>query len=283
MDILDGKYVAKHVRKSIKKEVLEIEKNTGKRPKLSVVIVGDDPASQVYVRNKERACKRAGLRNETIRLPEKTTQSELMKIIHDLNNDNECNGILVQLPLPAHISEDIVIHGIASEKDVDGFHPESAGKMMLGQPTFLPCTPQGVIELLKYYNVELSGKHAVVIGRSNIVGKPVSILLQKENATVTMCHSRTKPLEEYTKQADILVAAIGRAEFIKAHHIKKGCVIIDVGMNYNENDELCGDVDFKECSELSSMITPVPGGVGPMTIAMLLKNTLQAFKNQNGL
>lgn len=280
MKILDGKFVAKEIRKNVKKEVIEIEEKKGIKPKLTVVIVGNDPASQVYVRNKEKACEKVGFLHETIRLDENIEESDLITVIEQLNDDKNCNGILVQLPLPKHISEKNVIDSIEPVKDVDGFHCESAGKLLLGQDTFVPCTPQGIIEILNYYNLDIQGKHAVVLGRSNIVGKPVSFLLQKENATVTMCHSKTVNLESYTRQADILVAAIGKAEFITAEHIKKGVIIIDVGMNYNTKNVLCGDVDFEQCKDIAEMITPVPGGIGPMTIAMLLKNTLKAFKMQ---
>lgn len=275
--LLSGKDVSQAIREEIKQEVERL-KAVDLQPGLAVVLVGEDPASQVYVRNKHKACLELGYYSEVHRLPEDTTEEQLLELVHKLNEQETIHGILVQLPLPAQIHEKAIIDAIAVHKDVDGFHPVSVGNMVLGDESLLPCTPAGVIEILKRYNLEIAGKHAVVIGRSNIVGKPVSLLLQRENSTVTMCHSRTSNMKELTQQADILIVAIGKAKFIDASYVKPGAVVIDVGMNRLDNGKLAGDVDFDSVRELSSAITPVPGGVGPMTITMLMHNTLKAAK-----
>ncbi|KZE55347.1 bifunctional 5,10-methylene-tetrahydrofolate dehydrogenase/5,10-methylene-tetrahydrofolate cyclohydrolase [Brevibacillus parabrevis] len=277
--ILQGKEVAKSIREELAVEVAELKKQ-GLVPGLTVVLVGDDPASHSYVRGKSKGCEEVGIRSELILKEASTTEEELLGIIRDLNENPNVHGILVQLPLPAHISEKAVIAAIHPEKDVDGFHPINVGNMVLGNETLLPCTPHGVIELIKRTGTEISGKHAVVIGRSNIVGKPVSLLLQQENATVTICHSRTQNLEEFTTKADILVVATGRAHMIGKEHIKPGAVVIDVGVNRIDSGNLVGDVKFDEVKEIASFLTPVPGGVGPMTITMLLKNTVVAARKQ---
>ncbi|AZK47067.1 bifunctional methylenetetrahydrofolate dehydrogenase/methenyltetrahydrofolate cyclohydrolase FolD [Paenibacillus lentus] len=275
--IINGKQVSEEIRTNLRKEVEQLA-GKGFTPGLAVVLVGEDPASQVYVRNKEKACHDLGYYSEVHRLPASTTQKELLDLVDKLNSQSNIHGILVQLPLPGHIEEKAVIDAIAVEKDVDGFHPVNVGNLVIGDDSLLPCTPAGVIELIKRTGIEISGKHAVVIGRSNIVGKPVSLLLQRENATVTMCHSRTANMKELTKQADILVVAIGRANFVDASYVKPGAVVIDVGMNRLDNGKLAGDVDFESVKEVSGPITPVPGGVGPMTITMLMQNTLIAAK-----
>ncbi len=279
--IIDGKATSVAVREKIKEEVLAFAKEYNKTPGLAVVIVGENPASQVYVRNKHKACGEVGMYSEVHELAESTTEAELLALIDKLNNDEKINGILVQLPLPKHLDEEKVILRINPNKDVDAFHPENVGKIMIGNFSFLPCTPAGVMELLKHYNVDVTGKHCVIIGRSNIVGKPQAMLMLKENATVTVCHSKTVNLKEITKQADILVAAVGKANFVTADMVKKDAVVIDVGINRLENGKLCGDVNFAEVEPQASYITPVPGGVGPMTITMLLKNTLIAAKEQS--
>ncbi|GED66537.1 bifunctional protein FolD [Brevibacillus reuszeri] len=277
--ILQGKEVAQSIRTELATEVADLKKQ-GIIPGLTVVLVGDDPASHSYVRGKSKGCEEVGIRSELILKDASTTEEELLSIIQGLNENPNVNGILVQLPLPAHISESAVIEAIHPEKDVDGFHPISVGNMVLGNETMLPCTPHGIIELIKRTGTEIAGKHAVVIGRSNIVGKPVSLLLQQENATVTMCHSRTQNLEEHTRRADILVVATGKAHMIGKEHVKPGAVVIDVGVNRIETGKLVGDVKFDEVQEVASFLTPVPGGVGPMTITMLLKNTVSAAKKQ---
>ncbi|WP_289136211.1 bifunctional methylenetetrahydrofolate dehydrogenase/methenyltetrahydrofolate cyclohydrolase FolD [uncultured Brevibacillus sp.] len=277
--ILQGKEVAQSIRFELANEVADLKKQ-GIVPGLTVVLVGDDPASHSYVRGKSKGCEEVGIRSELILKDASTTEEELLTIIQELNENPNVNGILVQLPLPAHISEAAVIEAIHPEKDVDGFHPISVGNMVLGNETMLPCTPHGIIELIKRTGTTIAGKHAVVIGRSNIVGKPVSLLLQQENATVTMCHSRTQNLEEYTRKADILVVATGRAHMIGKKHVKPGAVVIDVGVNRIETGKLVGDVKFDEVQEVASYLTPVPGGVGPMTITMLLKNTVMAARKQ---
>ncbi|AWX55789.1 MULTISPECIES: bifunctional methylenetetrahydrofolate dehydrogenase/methenyltetrahydrofolate cyclohydrolase FolD [Brevibacillus] len=277
--ILQGKEVAQSIRAELANEVAELKKQ-GIVPGLTVVIVGDDPASHSYVRGKAKGCEEVGISSEIIMKDADITEEELLVIIQQLNENPNVNGILVQLPLPAHISEHAVIEAIAPEKDVDGFHPISVGNMVLGNDTMLPCTPHGIIELIKRTGTPMAGKHAVVIGRSNIVGKPVSLLLQQENATVTMCHSRTQNLEEFTQKADILVVATGRAHMIGKEYVKPGAVVIDVGVNRIETGKLVGDVKFDEVKEVASFLTPVPGGVGPMTITMLLKNTVAAAKKQ---
>lgn len=280
--IINGKQIAEDIREGIRQEMEQL-KTTGFQPGLAVVLVGEDPASQVYVRHKEKACHDLGYYSEVHRLPSTTSQEELLAMVDKLNNQENINGILVQLPLPKQIEEKAIINAISPEKDVDGFHPISVGNLVIGDDSLLPCTPAGVIELIKRAGVEISGKHAVVIGRSNIVGKPVSLLLQRENATVTMCHSRTSNMKELAKQADILVVAIGKANFVDASYIKPGAVVIDVGVNRLDNGKLAGDVDFESAKEVSGPITPVPGGVGPMTITMLMQNTLVAAKRAHGL
>ena len=275
--IIDGKAISAEIKEELKEKVAEYKKQ-GVEITLAVVKVGNDPASAVYVRNKEKACEYVGITSRALALPEETTEEELLKVVNDLNEDKAVNGILVQLPLPKHIDESKVLLAIDSNKDVDGFHPVNVGKMVIGEETFLPCTPAGIIEMLKRTDVEISGKECVVIGRSNIVGKPMSMLMLKENATVTIAHSRTKDLKEVTKRADILIAAIGKAKFVTADYVKEGAVIIDVGMDRDENGKLCGDVDFDLVSQVASAITPVPGGVGPMTVTMLLVNCLRSVE-----
>ena len=279
-ELISGKVVSASVREEIKREVEELKDKKSIVPGLAVILVGDDPASAVYVRNKHKGCIETGIRSYQIELPTDTSEEELLSKIDELNADSDVHGILVQLPLPKHISEQKVIDRISPKKDVDAFHPQNVGKIMLGTYEFLPCTPAGVMELLKYYNVSIEGKECVVLGRSNIVGKPMAHLLLAKNGTVTVCHSRTKNLGDVTRRADILVVAIGKAKFVGADMIKPGAVVIDVGINRGEDGKLCGDVDFDAVSDVASMITPVPGGVGPMTITMLLKNTLTAAKNQ---
>lgn len=280
--IISGKQISEEIRKGIALEVEQLSKQNV-RPGLAVVLVGDDPASHVYVRNKEKACQDLGFYSEVHRLSAESSQEEVLALVDKLNEQESIHGILVQLPLPKHIHEKAVIDAIAVEKDVDGFHPVNVGNLVIGDDSLLPCTPAGVIEMIKRTGIEIAGKHAVVIGRSNIVGKPVSLLLQRENATVTMCHSRTGNMAEIARQADILVVAIGRANMIDASYVKPGAVVIDVGMNRLENGKLAGDVDFESVKEVSGPITPVPGGVGPMTITMLMQNTLIAAKRLNGL
>ena len=273
---IDGKLVSAHLREQIKKDVAALKEKSGVTPGLAVVLVGDDPASAVYVRNKHRACDEVGMYSEVITMPADTSEDELLARLDQLNRDDKIHGILVQLPLPKHISEEKVIAKIDPNKDVDAFHESNVGKIMLGNYDFLPCTPAGVMELLHYYNISVQGKDCVVIGRSNIVGKPQALLLLGENGTVTVCHSRTKDLAEKTRAADILVVAIGRPNFVTADMVKPGAVVIDVGINRLPDGKLCGDVDFEAVEPLASAITPVPGGVGPMTITVLLKNALKA-------
>ena len=282
MAIIDGKAVSRAVREHVAAETAQL-KEKGIVPGLAVIIVGEDPASQVYVNNKEKACAEVGFFSEKFALPESTTQQELNALVEELNARKDINGILCQLPLPAHLNDKEVINLISPEKDVDAFHPVNVGAIMIGDYNFLPCTPAGVMELIHSTGVDISGKKAVVIGRSNIVGKPMAMLLLHENATVEITHSKTKNLSQITSQADILVAAIGKAKFVTADMIKDGAVVIDVGMNRDENGKLCGDVDYASAADKCSFITPVPGGVGPMTISMLMKNTLTAAKLQNGL
>ena len=279
--IIDGKLVSQTIRCSIKDEVSALKAELGITPGLAVVLVGDDPASAVYVRNKHKACIDTGIESYVITMPADTEESDLLAKIDELNADKNVHGILVQLPLPKHICEDNVINRISPEKDVDAFHPANVGKILIGNYDFLPCTPAGIMDLLAFYNIDIEGKECVVLGRSNIVGKPMSLLLLGKNGTVTTCHSRTKNLSEVTKRADILVVAIGRAEFVTADMVKPGAVVIDVGINRLESGKLVGDVKFDEVSAISSAITPVPGGVGPMTITTLLKNTLTAARKQN--
>lgn len=282
MQIIDGKAVSKAVKEQVKAECQELKKK-GVVPGLAVIIVGEDPASQVYVRNKERACEECDFYSVKYALPESTTQDELNALVDELNNDPKVNGILCQLPLPKHLDDKEVINRIAPIKDVDAFHPVNVGAIMIGDYNFLPCTPAGVMELIHSTGVEISGKKAVVMGRSNIVGKPMAMLLLHENATVEIVHSRTQNLKDVTKTADILVAAIGKAKFVTADMVKDGAVVIDVGMDRDENGKLCGDVDFEDVKDKASFITPVPGGVGPMTISMLMRNTLTAAKLQNNI
>lgn len=277
--LINGKEISNTIRTGIQKEVQDLIAK-GITPGLAVILVGEDPASHTYVANKEKACKELGIYSKLIKLPEDTTEEDLLAQIKQLNEASEIDGILVQLPLPKQINEQKVIETISPLKDVDGFHPNSVGKMLLGQETFLPCTPHGIMKLLEYSNIEVAGKHAVVIGRSHIVGVPMGQLLLQHDATVTYCHSKTKNLQEMTKQADILVVAIGRAKMITADYIKEGAAVIDVGMNRDENNHLCGDVDFDSVVEKTSAITPVPGGVGPMTITMLMYNTVQSAKTK---
>jgi methylenetetrahydrofolate dehydrogenase (NADP+)/methenyltetrahydrofolate cyclohydrolase len=278
--IIDGKAISAQIRAELKQETEELIKTHGIQPGLAVIIVGEDPASQVYVRNKHRACQEIGYRSDVYELPANTTQEELNALIDSLNQDSNIHGILCQLPLPKHLDEELVINTIIPEKDVDAFHPQNVGKIMIGNYDFLPCTPAGVMEMLAYENIDITGKECVVIGRSNIVGKPMAMLLLHKNGTVTVCHSRTKDLAEVCRRADILVAAVGRANFVTADMVKEGAVVIDVGINRLENGKLCGDVNFAEVEPKASYITPVPGGVGPMTIATLMKNTLTAAKKQ---
>lgn len=282
MNIIDGKAVSKKVKEDVKAECEQL-KAKGITPGLAVIIVGEDPASQVYVHNKEVACEACGFHSVKYALPVETTQEELNALIDELNEDNSINGILCQLPLPKHLDDKEVINRINPIKDVDAFHPVNVGAIMIGDYNYLPCTPAGVMELIHSTGVDVSGKKAVVIGRSNIVGKPMAMLLLHENATVEITHSKTQSLADVTKHADILVAAIGKAKFVTADMVKQGAVVIDVGMNRDENGKLCGDVDFEGVKDKCSFITPVPGGVGPMTIAMLMKNTLTAAKLQNGV
>ena len=275
--IIDGKRISDSLKEEMKVQVTELERQYGRRPGLAVIIVGENPASQVYVRNKVRAAEFVGLRSVQITLPESTTEAELLARIRTLNEDPAIDGILVQLPLPAHIDEEKVIDTIAPEKDVDGFHPGNVGALWLGKPCTLPCTPKGCLHLIRSTGVEIRGALAVVIGRSNIVGKPMAKLLLDQHATVVMAHSRTRNLGDLTRQADIIVAAVGKRNVVTADMVKPGAVVIDVGMNRDEEGRLCGDVDFAAVKEVAGFITPVPGGVGPMTITMLIQNTLDSF------
>lgn len=280
--IINGKEIAQAVRQEIRQEVEDL-KAKGFVPGLAVILVGDNPASQTYVRNKEKACLDLGMHSVLIKKPATLSQEELIANINELNQDDSIHGILVQLPLPNHIDEKAIIEAISPEKDVDGFHPINIGRMMTGQRAFLPCTPYGVMVMLQHINYDLEGKHVVVVGRSNIVGKPQAQLMLNANATVTICHSKTKDLAYYTKQADVIVAAVGKRNTITSDHIKEGAVIIDVGMNRNDEGKLCGDVDYEGVLEKASYVTPVPGGVGPMTITMLMKNTVQSAQKAYGL
>ena len=273
--ILDGKAVSQRIKDELRAEVDELRKN-GKEIGLAVIIVGDNPASRIYVNNKKKACEQLGIHSEEFALPAETTEEELKALVEKLNNDSSIDGILVQLPLPKHINEEAVINTISAKKDVDAFHPSNVGKIMIGNYDFLPCTPAGVMELIAESGISVEGKNCVVVGRSNIVGKPQAMLLLQKNGTVTICHSRTKDLAAVTREADILVAAVGVPELIKGDMIKEGAVVIDVGMNRLPDKKLVGDVDFAECEKKAAAITPVPGGVGPMTIAMLMKNTVKA-------
>ena len=279
--IIDGKLVSKTIREEIKDEVSSLKTEFGITPGLAVVFVGDDPASAVYVRNKQKACLDVGIESYVITMPADTAEEVLLNKIDELNADKRVNGILVQLPLPEHICESNIINRISPEKDVDAFHPVNVGKILIGNYDFLPCTPAGIMDLLDFYNINVEGMECVVLGRSNIVGKPMSLLLLGKNGTVTICHSRTMDLAKITKRADILVVAVGKAEFITADMVKPGAVVIDVGINRLKSGKLVGDVKFDEVSLIASAITPVPGGVGPMTITTLLKNTLIAARKQN--
>ena len=278
--LISGKEVSEAVKLRVADEVKEL-KVQGIEPCLAVILVGDDPASRVYVNNKKKACEFCGIRSLEYVLPADTKEEELISLVEKLNEDKTVNGILCQLPLPKHLDEKKVLNLIRPEKDVDAFHPENVGHIMIGDFNFLPCTPAGIMEMFRFENIDLDGKNCVVIGRSNIVGKPMAMLMLKENATVTICHSRTKNLKEIVAGADVIVAAVGRPNFVTADMVKDGAVIIDVGINRMDNGKLCGDVDFDACKEKASYITPVPGGVGPMTIATLMQNTITATKIQN--
>ena len=274
--LIDGKRISQEIKDELKEKVAQL-KETGKNCALAVIQVGADPASCVYVNNKKKACAYIGIESVAHELPETTTEEELLALIETLNADDSIHGILCQLPLPKHIDEDKIIRAISPKKDVDGFHPENVGALMIGQPGFVSCTPAGIIQLLKRSGVEMTGKNCVVIGRSNIVGKPMAMLMLRENATVTVCHSKTQNLEEICKQADILIAAVGKPQMITKEYVKEGAVVIDVGIHRDENNKLCGDVKFDEVEPIASKITPVPGGVGPMTIAMLMNNCVEAM------
>ena len=273
--IIDGKKISAQIREELKEKV-NVLNEKGVQVCLAVIQVGTDPASSIYVNNKKKACANVGIESITYELAQETSQEELLDLVEKLNRDDKVNGILVQLPLPAHMNSDAVIRAIAPEKDVDGFHPESVGKLLIGEPGFVSCTPAGIIQLLKRSGITIEGKECVVIGRSNIVGKPMAVLLLRENGTVTVCHSRTKNLKDVARRADILVAALGKPKYINSEYIKEGAVVIDVGIHRNADGKLCGDVDFEDVKDRVSAITPVPGGVGPMTIAMLLYNCVQA-------
>ena len=282
MIIIDGKKVSAQVKEQVAEETKEL-KAKGITPGLAVILVGDDQASRVYVNNKKKACELVGFKSVEYALPASTTQEELLALVEELNNREDINGILCQLPLPKALDDNAVIEAISPLKDVDAFHKQNVGRIMIGDYDFLPCTPAGIMEMLHAYDIPVDGKKCVVIGRSNIVGKPMAMLLLHENGTVTICHSHTKNLSEITREADILVAAIGKAKFVTADMVGDGAVVIDVGMNRDEDGKLCGDVDFQNVKDKCSYITPVPGGVGPMTIAILMKNTLKAAKLQNNI
>lgn len=275
MELIDGKAISQQIKDEVKERV-EALKQQGKEVTLAVIQVGNDPASSVYVNNKKKACAYTGMRSEAFELPQETTQEELLQLIRQLNDREDINGILVQLPVPDHIDENEVIRAISPEKDVDGFHPQSVGALCIGQPGFVSCTPAGIIELLKRSGVEIAGRECVVVGRSNIVGKPMALLMLRENATVTVAHSKTKNLKEICKKADILIVAVGKPKLVTAEYVKEGAVVIDVGIHRMENNKLCGDVDFDDVAPVCSKITPVPGGVGPMTIAMLMHNCVES-------
>lgn len=276
-NIIDGKQISKDIKEELKEEVASLAAQ-GRKCCLAVIQVGNDPASSVYVGNKKKACAYVGIESLAYELPEETTEEELLTIIDKLNKDANVHGILCQLPLPKHINEDHVIKAISPKKDVDGFHPQNVGALVIGEKGFVSCTPAGIVQLLKRSNIEMDGKHCVVVGRSNIVGKPMSLLMLRENATVTICHSHTKNLKEICKEADILIVAIGKPQFIDKEYVKDGAVVIDVGIHRDENNKLCGDVKYDEVEPVASYITPVPGGVGPMTIAMLMHNCVEAMK-----
>lgn len=277
--ILDGKETAKKIRQKLTNEVAEL-KQKGIIPKLAVIMVGDDKASTIYVKNKSKACDEIGIEFIEYLLPEKTTREELLTLINELNKDKEINGILLQSPIPNHLDINEAFRRISPDKDVDGFNPVNVGKLVLGQNTFISCTPFGIIKLLEEYNISLEGKNAVIIGRSNIVGKPMSQCLLNKNATVTICHSKTNNLKEFTRNADILIAAVGKPKFITKDMVKEGAIVVDVGINRNLEGKVCGDVDYENIKDITSYITPVPGGVGPMTIAMLMNNVVKAIKKQ---
>ena len=278
MNIINGKEISNQIKEEIREQVLELKEN-GVEITLAVIQVGNNPASTVYVNNKKKACEFCGIKSVSYELEEDITENELIRLINDLNNNDTINGILVQLPLPRHIDENKILNEIDPKKDVDGFHPMNVGNLNIGQQSFVSCTPAGVIELLKRSNIEISGKECIVVGRSNIVGKPMAALLLQENGTVTICHSKTNNLKEVTKRADILVVAIGKPKFITSEYVKDGAVVIDVGIHRMDNGKLCGDVDFDNVSTKCSAITPVPGGVGVMTVTMLMKNCLDSVKN----
>ena len=277
--IIDGKKISQDIKDELKEKVTAL-KDTGTEVALAVIQVGNDPASSVYVRNKKKACEYVGIHSLSYELPEETTEEELLALVEKLNADDTVNGILVQLPLPSHINEDKVIQTISPKKDVDGFHPQSVGALSIGQPGFVSCTPAGIIQLLKRSGVVIDGKECVIVGRSNIVGKPMALLMLRENATVTIAHSKTKNLKELCQTADILIVAIGKPQFITADYVKEGAVVIDVGIHRDENNKLCGDVRYEEVAEKASAITPVPGGVGPMTIAMLMSNCVESLDRE---
>lgn len=280
--IISGKEISVKIKDQLKEEVAKIKEKYPRLPKLVVILVGDNQASQTYVRNKERGCQYIGIESEILRHDVSFSEADLLKEINDLNNDDSVDGILVQLPLPEHIDEDKVLDAIAPSKDVDGFHPENVAKLFLGQHSLVPCTPKGMMVLLDEINYDLTGKEVVIVGRSNIVGKPVALLCLQKNATVTIAHSKTKDLKEVCSRADVLIAAIGKAKFFNHEYVKDGAVVLDVGINRDENNKLCGDVDFEDVKDKVMAITPVPGGIGPMTITMLMKNTLEAFYHRNG-
>ena len=281
-ELIDGKLVSNNIRQEIKEKVSSLLSKHSQVPGLAAVLVGDNPASEIYVRNKRKACADVGIYSEEYKLPEDTTQDELLKIIDGLNNNDKINGILVQLPLPNHIDESLILKAVSPQKDVDGFHPVNAGLLFQGEQKFIACTPHGIIKMLEFYNIDIQGKNAVVLGRRNIVGTPACMLLLQKHATVTICHSRTKNLQEILKEADIIVAAIGRAHFVTKDMVKKGAVVIDVGINRLDTGKLACDVDFENVKDLCSHITPVPGGVGPMTITMLLWNTVMSLEDSIG-
>ncbi|MBI3810960.1 MAG: bifunctional methylenetetrahydrofolate dehydrogenase/methenyltetrahydrofolate cyclohydrolase FolD [Nitrospirae bacterium] len=276
-EIIDGKKIAAEIRGRIKEEARRLTAQ-GRQPGLAAVLVGDNPASVIYVRNKRKACEEAGIYSEEHKLPEATKQDDLLKLIHRLNNDPKIHGILIQLPLPKHVDADRVLYAVSPKKDVDGLHPNNIGQLTMGAPVFVPCTPAGVMAMLDYHKIPIEGQRAVIVGRSNLVGRPVSLLLMHRNATITVCHSRTQDIAAICREGDILVAAIGKARFVTAEMVKPGAVVIDVGINRLPDGKLVGDVDYEPVSRKAGWITPVPGGVGPMTIAMLLKNTLESAK-----
>ena len=280
--IISGKEISVKIKDQLKEEVSKIKETYPRLPKLVVILVGDNQASQTYVRNKERGCQYIGIESEILRHDASFSEIELLQEINDLNNDDTGDGILVQLPLPQHINEEKVLDAIVPSKDVDGFHPENVAKLFLGQHSLVPCTPKGMMVLLEEINYDLAGKEVVIVGRSNIVGKPVALLCLQKNATVTIAHSQTKDLKAVCSRADVLIAAIGKPKFFNHEYVKDGAVVLDVGINRDENNKLCGDVDFDDVKDKVSAITPVPGGIGPMTITMLMKNTIEAFYHRNG-